>query len=192
MAAAVQQTAAANAVAPAAAAATAAAARTGLYEVSQPFNQRRAQGSMQTAVQQRAAANAAAPTAAAAAATAVAAGTALDEGTQAFIHHRAQQSQELTLQVEENILASQGRQIRQFARRHHSTQPSTAMPPGSFVMMKSPQSTKMHKSKSIEGPYRLVRYTGPDQTQAILEDADKKRWPVHCTRITPYSVNQNI
>jgi hypothetical protein len=127
----------------------------------------------------------------AAAAAVTAAADVLDEGTRAFVESRAQQAPDLTLQVEENILTSQAKQIRQFARRHHSTQPSAAMPPGSFVMMQSPATSKMHKGVSIEGPYRLVRYTGPDQTKAIIEDANKKCWPVHCTRITPYSVKQN-
>lgn len=112
----------------------------------------------------------------------------LDPGTEALIQERSTARPSLAVTVEGNILAAQEKQKRDFRKRHHSTQPSSVMPVGSLVMMKSPhRRSKLHPM--VEGPYRVVEYDATE-SRVLLADANNKTWPVHVSRITPWCVDQ--
>lgn len=115
----------------------------------------------------------------------------LDEGTHKLLQDRQQQAQEVAVKVEQNTLASQERQKRDFRKRHHTTNPAETMPVGSLVLMDAPASrrSKLHKGLSREGPYRVEKYS-PDMSQCVLSDANQRVWSVRVERITPYSVDQ--
>lgn len=108
----------------------------------------------------------------------------LDPGTR-LLMQRLQHRKDLH---KVNILKSQYKQKEDFKKRHHGPAPEELMPPGSLVLLWCPAKTKMHKTSSIEGPYRLVKYL--DNSRALLEVAQGKTWPAAINRLSPYSKDQ--
>lgn len=113
-------------------------------------------------------------------------GTGLDPATQAHMLQRETGATDLAMKLEENVLAAQAEQMRDFAKRHHSTELDKVMPEGSFVLMRCPASTKLHKGKSVEGPYLLNKWS-PGFARAQLQDKLGRKWEVSATRLTPWS-----
>lgn len=110
----------------------------------------------------------------------------LDAATKAMIHQRASAASQVTIKIEENAIAAQSKQLRDFARRHHTTDLTKVMPEQSYVLMRAPASTKLHKAKSVEGPYKLIKWL-PGCARARLADKTGKMWEVAAARLCPFS-----
>ena len=80
-------------------------------------------------------------------------------------------------------LRRQAKQKLDFKKRHYTRDPSTEIPEGSLVLMKTQARSKMHKGTSREGPFKLLEWCRPDMTNCILEDASGKRWRCKTTRV---------
>lgn len=124
-----------------------------------------------------------------AAAAATAAGTSalpptgLDAGTLDLLKQRKGQQEQVKQGLLSNIKRAQEKQKKDFMSRHHSCpSPEQVMPAGTFVLLKGPSSSKMHRCKSVEGPFRLVKYID-GYTRAIIEEKDGKTWPVATSRL---------
>jgi hypothetical protein len=107
----------------------------------------------------------------------------LDSPTRQFMQQRESEAQRLQVKLERNILHSQEKQRRDFKKRHYTRDPSTEIPEGSLVLMKTQARSKLHKGVSREGPYRLLEWCRPDLTCCILEDAIGKKWRCSATRV---------
>lgn len=108
----------------------------------------------------------------------------LDPGTRLLMKQRQQHREALHQTINTNILRSQSKQKIDFRKRHHGPAPEDIMPPGSLVLLSCPAKTKLHKTASTEGPYRVVRYLS--DSRVLLEEAGGKRWPVAAHRLSPY------
>lgn len=114
----------------------------------------------------------------------------MDSPTLQFMRQRNIDAQQVQLQLQSNILHSQVKQRRDFRKRHHARDPSTEIPEGSLVLMKSQARSKLHKGTSREGPYRLLEWCRPDLTCCVLEDANGKKWKCSATRVALFPAKQ--
>jgi len=113
----------------------------------------------------------------------------MDEGIKTFMDLRQQQSAQVRSRLEQNTLARQDKQRRDFKKRHHHLEPTSTLKVGSLVLMKNPaaQRTKLHKGLACEGPYRLVDlFPNPNPHMGTLEDANNRRWSVSIKRLAAY------
>lgn len=109
----------------------------------------------------------------------------LDSGTARLIQNRHGMQQLLHEELRTNVQRAQEKQSRDYHKRHlHVAKLSTAMPPGSLVLMLRPSSNKLAKLSTREGPYRVIKY---DKAEAncLLEDGAGKRWFVHVACVCP-------
>ena len=95
---------------------------------------------------------------------------------------------EITDTLRTNVQRAQNKQKKDYLKRHHScTDPEDSMPVGSLVLLNTPATSKMHRCKAIEGPYRVVKFM-EGKTKAIVQEAGGKTWPVATSRLTAYSM----
>jgi hypothetical protein len=110
----------------------------------------------------------------------------LDPGTLNLLEQRQAQQDDVHKNLASNIERAQHKQKSDFLRRHHlCTDPAKAMPEGTYVLLKAPATSKLHRCKSVEGPYRLTKYID-GSTRAVIEEAGGKKWPVATSRLAPY------
>ena len=112
----------------------------------------------------------------------------LDQETKRLMSIRRLQSAQVEEKYNSSVQKAQDKQKKDFKKRHHSTEPADLMPVGSLVLMKSPANyrSKLDKHKSLEGPYRVVSWDDR-RVNCVIEDALGKKWPCHCSRVTPYT-----
>ena len=112
----------------------------------------------------------------------------LDPGTAMLLQQRQAVQTEITDTLRTNVQRAQNKQKKDYLKRHHScTDPEDSMPVGSLVLLNTPATSKMHRCKAIEGPYRVVKFM-EGKTKAIVQEAGGKTWPVATSRLTAYSM----
>jgi len=112
--------------------------------------------------------------------------TELDPGTWDLLQQREAKQKQMARSITHNVQKAQEKQKKDFLKRHlNNPDPSQAMPVGSMVLLKAPSASKMHRCRSVEGPYCVVKYIDGN-TRAIIKEAQGKTWPVATSRLSPY------